>query len=104
MTQQTETTHAPTPWTIDDHRVLDIRDSNGESVARVWRSSPRETNAELIVRAVNSHQALLDALEALLDASQIGDAFLRDTDSVSLKVADFKQARAALARAKGETL
>lgn len=49
-----------------------------------------ENNAALIVRAVNAHQSLIDALESLLPGAE------------AMGWSAAEQARAALARAKGE--
>jgi hypothetical protein len=72
-----ETRHTPTPWETSYRERSngsygqDIYDSNGATIATCeWYSVPtptgfvtnRTANAEFIVRAVNSHQALVEAL------------------------------------------
>jgi hypothetical protein len=52
----TNTKHTPTPWTSKGDQVIE----DGEVVADCFQLP--EGNAEFIVRAVNSHEALLDAL------------------------------------------
>lgn len=68
-------THTPRPWAISTYSELRIVADNGYGVAKVNRDfkargkEGREAfehaigNAELIVRAVNSHDALVSLLE-----------------------------------------
>lgn len=70
-----ETEHSPTPWVLgfDYHRTL-IRTgdaSTGRRVATTFITGDASAkvnvaNAAFIVRAVNSHDALVEALEAAL--------------------------------------
>ncbi len=63
----TSTQRTEGPWRAEGHLV---RGPNGERVATVkaWRPSDSTdfTNAEYIVRAVNSHEDLLEALKAVV--------------------------------------
>lgn len=54
--------HTPLPWRLEQkwHWVVG---PNGESIARIRRLDERPANAEFIVRACNSHDDLLAALE-----------------------------------------
>jgi hypothetical protein len=80
-----ETRHTPTPWETSYRERSngsygqDIYDSNGATIATcAWYSVPtptgfvtnRTANAEFIVRAVNSHQALVEALRDILEMLQ----------------------------------
>jgi hypothetical protein len=64
--------HTPLPWTLSDNphqkECLDILGS-GYVVASAWAGGDMdndyEANAEYIVRAVNSHEDLLEALKEL---------------------------------------
>lgn len=47
----------------------DIRDANGRLVSMFLNAD----NAALIVRAVNSHQALIDALEKIVDIGALAE-------------------------------
>ena len=62
------TTHTPTPWTVNGSFIQ----SDKKTVANVgdWntRLDVDEANAAFIVRACNSHAALVAALERLLTA------------------------------------
>ena len=44
--------HAPTPWLIDGQEFID---------SRGVRIKDTQENADFVIRAVNNHQALLDA-------------------------------------------
>jgi hypothetical protein len=62
-----DVTHTPLPWHADG-RCIQAQDGNIGllNLARDDRTS--EANAAFIVRAVNSHQALVDALEEATEA------------------------------------
>lgn len=96
------TMHTPTPWqrsgvrgkaliggvNTDGHDI----GTDGDPIAFVYYSDRttelhRETlgNAEYIVQAVNSHDALVKALET------IRDCFWRDGESYDERIADLKQ-------------
>ena len=72
------TTHTPTPWRNDLHNNILAGDV---TVATVWgdnKDKPTKENAAFIVRAVNSHEALLEAVktarEMLYEAQEGRDA------------------------------
>lgn len=65
--------HTPTPWQLKDHNrgALWVEDGMGVAIAELpdWLPevfNPRAANAALIVRSVNAHEALVDALARLL--------------------------------------
>ena len=65
-----ESLHTPTPWSFRDNIGLDgqhyyhsIHDQDGNYIVSTW-ASPHEANAAFIVRAANSHDALLAACRA----------------------------------------
>jgi hypothetical protein len=68
-TQGPKMTHTPTPWhavipTIDRQKMIGhpiINNDDGESIDNY------EANAKFIVRAVNCHDELVDALEMMMD-------------------------------------
>jgi cysteine sulfinate desulfinase/cysteine desulfurase-like protein len=72
MTNQTQVQHTPTPWFINgpNHigHISVASERDGAVAEMVWhhvegRRFPVEANADFIVRAVNSHDDLLAALE-----------------------------------------
>ena len=74
MTQQ----HTVTPWTSHNRLksalpgTMLITGESGEiGVCRVMDGSNTEANAAFIVRACNSHQALVDACKRALDSNGI---------------------------------
>lgn len=93
--------HTPTPWAVMDHDgkpALVIQDSPGGSICgicAVWDTA----NAELIVSAVNSH-AVLVARVAALESALAMMIDMADA-KVSPSWEKVKQARAALAKARG---
>lgn len=98
------TDHAtPRPWVLDG---FVIADPNGDTPTGRWgiasaepRTNPveKQANAALIVRAVNCHDELVAALEALLHEVD------RCDDAATWRLADVEaNARAALARAREE--
>ena len=69
----TISTHTPAPWAVDNRRsIVKIRTEKREIAVlsgRLDSEHGRETiqaNAEFIVKAVNSHTELLDALERMI--------------------------------------
>lgn len=63
-------THTPTPWKLDGFHIVD---DNGAIIATcrtAYRYATQEevSNAELIVKCVNSHDELLEACKGLLEA------------------------------------
>lgn len=109
--------HTPGPWEIDvtiyEHMCAGIRQVGGDTapIAQVWRTDDRTgyANAEFIVRACNSHDALVEALRGLLDQFDAG-YFVRNTESDGSPDWAFKAVRsvqtlavamAALAQAEG---
>ncbi len=100
--------HTPTPWAVNsppvsgwpasngDYRI-NIIGADGRSVGYVHRTRDPSTggaNASLIVKAVNCHAELLEALEALIKATKVA---LSDGYSPESALYD---ARAAITRAR----
>lgn len=61
--QAMKNSHSPLPWHSAE---VTIDDANNQTVAILPARHEWEPNARLIVRAVNSHQALVDALQAIV--------------------------------------
>lgn len=68
--------HTPTPWRVfttkDGRKLVGVGDKDGQGILDCgfgvwsWMHADGIANAELIVRAVNSHDALVKALRGLL--------------------------------------
>ena len=62
--------HTPTPWAVGARAFLRVETSDGKTVATTGSDSDLrdqwEANAAFIVKAVNAHDALVEALEDLL--------------------------------------
>ena len=91
--------HAPLPWYMTGPNDTMIWSADGEQVARAigdykteWERM--EANADLIVRVVNSHADLLEALDNLLKVID-GEGGTKPNAR--------EMARAAIAKATGET-
>ena len=112
MSKNTE--HTPTPWKLHTDSQLAIT-GEGRFIASLnhthMRSSPvcpkegeQDANAKLIVKAVNSHDALKGVVRTLIERwesipeDQLVPEELNDTDEWNWDIA-----RAALALAEGET-
>ncbi len=99
------TNHSPTPWQLVGN---DIYAADGITLtARPWgpagliqdTNAEHRANADIIIRAVNSHAALVAALEAALP--QIERHVCRYPDGSVSDNPALAQAKAALALAKG---
>jgi hypothetical protein len=114
-----ETKHTPTPWKsfVNLRCATPLKgcyiNACGENAARiadvlsqcgVGTQEECEANAAFIVRAVNSHDALVEALESLIRNSPCVPIFKvgGGVDTYSLRIPDDRMAaaRAALAAAK----
>ena len=87
----THTEH--TPWWIDDDGWVSEGKGDDNRTVAVLQPEPNGVwrhDAKLIVKAVNSHQILIDALTEI-------------ADNYDLVPSDRERARAALALAEGET-
>lgn len=96
----TEKKHTPTPWTLsgesiikDDICIAVIETDGGYEAP----GDEQEANAELIVLAVNSHAALVDALQTLINLHEG-----IDHGGNGIEPSDWDQARAVLALAEGK--
>ena len=90
--------HTATPWAVDavgPHQDDIINDETGFSIARMSWAGPNsavsKANAAYIVRCVNSHEALVAALEDMIN---------RYCDDESLDSELDERARAVLSLAK----
>jgi hypothetical protein len=119
MSQQREATHSPLPWRIQvgtteggGWMVGSVgRNDAGE---RLWLMTPRcpgtalgsaEEDGAFIVRSVNAHDALVEALERLLESHSCDSGavdYRPDWEGDHTVCEECKAARAALALAKGE--
>ena len=98
------TEHAPTPWTVLPYQyVLNepqrgrIHGPNNEPI--VDDANPTFADATFIVRAVNSHAAMLAALEWALCHVRFSGGPEGDAETFS---ANYNAAQSAIAQAKGE--
>ena len=99
--------HTPLPWVIDPTYPSEVQTSQLESITSCWHEqavgqeitvtgvlpcslTESAANAAFIVRAVNAHGDLVDAVRAILFQINQGKVFERD--------ACITQARAALAK------
>lgn len=67
-TRRTKSKHSPLPWKFGNYGS-DIVDANGNMVVCCWQSQIAEdnfANAELVLRAVNCHDELVEACKRLL--------------------------------------
>ncbi len=68
---KTKPQHTPTPWQIEYQKIVDSQPSSGYNfnkiIAHPGHQDDWEANAKFIVRAVNSHEVLLNALKFVLN-------------------------------------
>lgn len=95
-----EAKHAPLPWTFDELPEWgEIYDANGGLIATVNETAEEiKADAEFIVRAVNCHDELLEALQLFLQGATRID--YDENSWVFVEAVD--AARAAIAKATGE--
>lgn len=103
MTTTAKVTHSPLPWRIDDDGGdTHVRDADGASMACDMCYYPwtfKASDTKFLVRAVNSHADMLEALEAALAVIEGGlDMMDKEPPRIAKVVAE---ARAAIAKAKG---
>ena len=100
----TNAKHTPTPWFYSNGEVYDIKD-NQICLVSYYQDGRVKANAAFIVRACNSHDALVEALEAL-EARALEMRKLINpktwSDLENMATVEIINARAALALAKGE--
>ena len=107
----TNQTHTKTPWKVDEsNNILAYRDgalrtvlffTDTDKITETRREN--KANAAFIVRAVNSHDALLAALEAVLKTCEDGVIHRHETGKPMWSAFDHMKTitRAAIAKAKG---
>ena len=105
--------HSPLPWRVNGNHIEarpdpENSDTYWAEVAYLdteWFERITEANAQFIVRACNSHAALVEALRKMMKlAADFEDAAKGDCEMPELSEADsiHDQARAAIARATGQ--
>jgi len=89
--------HTPTPWRLDDPQANrpNIVSDRGLVASTEHGPDDGRPNAALIVRAVNAHAALVEALERIVNAHA---AMVDDFEEQVVEIA-----KAALRAAKGES-
>jgi hypothetical protein len=73
----------------------DIEDANGCGICALYADESAEDNAALIVKAVNCHDGLLEALKTLEYLARRSGAFVENAPALA-------QARAVIAKAEGK--
>lgn len=67
--KERQTTHTPTPWEVMNGVQITTIDTSAGCIATTHKNAHRdstpEVDAAFIVRAVNSHEALLEAAKAM---------------------------------------
>lgn len=69
-----ETKHTPTPWQIDVKGEGAITGKDGQLIGRLnntERNEERDANAAFIVRCVNAHDELVEALQDTTNAMSV---------------------------------
>lgn len=76
--------HTPTPWNVDcwglEEKDWSIEDPNHKDIVR----GLSQKDAEFIVRAVNSHEALLEALKKQLGKGAHNDLWRQQADKEAM--------------------
>lgn len=95
--------HRPLPWHTDGHHIHDSAGACICDVAFYWsEQDDADRTAEFIVRAVNSHDELLTALEAVLDTLNENPNAAWWLDVPSKGGFDAEAIEAAIRKARGE--
>lgn len=90
--------HSPTPWHLSGQGS--VKYGRDGCVCRVnWNN--RKANAAFIIRAVNSHDALVKALDRAIPLLEVQHSLLT-SDARRYAFGILRECRAALATAKGE--
>lgn len=94
-----KTTHTPGPWRADGSTVKAVSHGQWFKIARAdglrYTQSGNEANAEFIVRACNSHEELLAALES-------AEIRIKALSPAGYVAPELWTIRATVAKAKGE--
>jgi len=84
--------HTPTPWKATEiDGGIQVQKDHLKDVTGIFRGDEGKANGRFIVRAVNAHAELLEALKALVDC--VADGKGKEQDALVV-------ARAAIAKAK----
>jgi hypothetical protein len=104
----THTEHTPAPWrlntdTLDIGDYAAIQGSNGTFIGAVWADNTQapQADAKLIVKAVNSHERLIQALSELVAEHDVSNEDIKPGYGPKPDTFGIELARAALA--EGET-
>lgn len=93
--------HTPTPWSYDGNCTGHIS-QGGAAIAKAYC----EADVRFIVRAVNAHEAMVEAMEALLPSvgwsNYDDDELRREHELGNGKAKKILAARAALKLARGD--
>ena len=109
----TDAGHTETPWRVfttpDGRKIVGVGDKDGQGILDrgfgvwAWNDAEGIANAELVVRAVNSHDDLVTALKEMRDAAVYLCAAQAENKLTEAADARFKKAlettRAALNKA-----
>ena len=97
-----DTQHTPVPWSIGKRRWITSGDVDIARIHSVSKIGEGEAvaNAEFIVRACNSHDALLEVLETLMALEGGEPGSYDDPDTQERADEIWKYARNAIAKAK----
>lgn len=103
MTKQAEQVkHADTPWKLVEDGLGIVAEHNKyiSVMSGNWSKGEGEANAKFIVKAVNNHDALVEALEALINtAEEMGWA---SDEKDGTYFPELEQAKQTLVQARGE--
>lgn len=103
MDKQTKTKHTPTPWILNNNGDGDhwISTPNDEivlqqiSTENLGDNELDLANAQFIVKAVNNHHSLLNALESAID---LLNSLVEDDDYLPEEKEQFERVKQALSR------
>lgn len=105
LTEKVSTDHSPLPWQVLEGGLCGRRivAKGGEYVASSGGSLITKDNADFAIKAVNNHDALVEALEGLMEdlkTALVFDGGLSPEDAE--KFPSMIKARSLIAKLKGE--
>ena len=98
------TQHNKTPWTIVEYgdNLINIRDAD-DKVVMALQGADRKIKAAHIVKAVNSHESMVEALEGVLQSAINWASTIEDVEGKNnVAWVRVRAAQAALKTAKGD--